>query len=207
MDGHGTSGHHVSTYLAQHLPAVLMQKLMAAAAAGSSSELPAKQRRLFGKAAKQQQQQQQQQDLEFGIAQVPYVVVPDHWPKYGFTPGQVYGSSSSSSNSSSTPPLEHPPGRAVIKQQLVQQKLHSHPLDDDSSSSSSSGGYSHSSSQMWLSPVSAASVVGVPLSQELLAGAFTATDALLAGSGVNVVDRWERGVAVGLGLIPGRGGG
>jgi hypothetical protein len=199
MDGHGTSGHHVSTYLAQHLPAVLLQKLMAAAAAGSSSEPPAKQRRLFGKAAKQQQQQQ---DLEFGIAQVPYVVVPDHWPKYGFTPGQVYGSSSSSS--SSTPPLEHPPGRAVIKQQLVQQKLHSHPLDNDSSSSS--GGYSHSSSQMWLSPVSAASVVGVPLSQELLAGAFTATDALLAGSGVNVVDRWERGVAVGLGLIPGRGG-
>jgi hypothetical protein len=201
MDGHGTSGHLVSTFLAQHLPAVLMQKLVAAAAAANSASNGSstrQQRRLFGKSSKQQQQQQQQQqvqggeaaqDLQFAISQVPYVVVPDHWPKYGFAPAPDSADAYRIKDSNQP---GHTVGRAVGKQQLVQQ-LQSHPLDDadssSSSSSSSSSGYGHSSSQNWLTPVPQQSVQEVGLSQELLSGAFTATDFFLSGSGINVVDR------------------
>jgi hypothetical protein len=195
MDGHGTSGHLVSTFLAQHLPAVLMQKLVAAAAAAANSasngSSTRQQRRLFGKSSKQQQQQQQvqggeaAQDLQFAISQVPYVVVPDHWPKYGFAPAPDSADAYRIKDSNQP---GHTVGRAVGKQQLVQQ-LQSHPLDDADSSSSSSSGYGHSSSQKWLTPVPQQSVQEVGLSQELLSGAFTATDFFLSGSGINVVDR------------------
>jgi len=190
MDGHGTFGHLVSTYLAQHLPAVLMQKLVAAAAAldNSSSNTGQKKQqqkrlKLLGRANKQQEEQQQQgPDVQFAVPQVPYVVVPDHWPKYGFTPAPdtIYAASSATASSKHG----RSAGRAVGKQQLVEQP-HSHPLDDCSSSSSSQG-----SSQQWLSPVSHQSVQEVPLSRQLLTGAFTMTDHLLSGSGVNVIDRW-----------------
>jgi hypothetical protein len=193
MDGHGTSGHLVSTYLAQHLPAVLMQKLVAAAAAadsGSDGSNTRQQRRLFGRSSKHQQQDKDAaQDLQFAVSQVPYVVVPDHWPKYGYAPApdaaDVYRVEDSKQPG-------HTVGRGVGKQQLVQQ-LRSHPLDDadttTSSSSSSSSGFGHSSSQKWLHPVSQQSVQQVALSQEVLSGAFTATDFFLSGSGINVVDR------------------
>jgi hypothetical protein len=204
MDGHGTSGHLVSAYLAQHLPAVLMQKLVAAAAtavnSSGSGERQPKQRRLFGRGSKQQQQQQEQGATPL-FAQVPYIVVPDHWPKYGFVPAPDASHDSSSSSGVASNAPHKPAGRPIGKHQVVQQPLSHeiHDLDADSSSSSSSGSssgsvdrassYSCSSSQGWLD-LSHESVGQVVLSQQLLAAAFTVTDSQLSGSGINVVDRW-----------------
>jgi hypothetical protein len=159
---------------------------------------------------------------DFALSFVPYVVVPDHWPKYGFAAAD---STHSSSSSTVAAQQDDTGGRAVGKQQVVHHAHASTAVDTPSSASSSPGpsprpdpsnstddststsgtwgrdasagssssrstshGYSCSSSQQWLSPVSHESLQQVPLSQELLTSAFTATDWLLSGSGINVVD-------------------
>lgn len=193
MDGHGTHGHVVSAFLAQHLPAVLMQKLVCAAAAlqGSSSssstvELSTpKQRKLFGKASKQHKRQQElEQRLQTGHEQyslggeVPFVVVPASTAS-NTCAGDVFSTLSSSSSARAASR-----GKAVQKQHIVQRPS-CQPLNTDDGSSSSS---MLTSSQPWLNPVPHERVQQVVVTKELLNRTFVEADATLSGA-VNVTDR------------------
>jgi serine/threonine protein phosphatase PrpC len=204
MDGHGRFGHLVSTFLIQHLPAVLMQKVVAAAAgvvlqgSGSSNaswgwqqqQQAGKQQGSGKRQGKQQQQQQlmqaQQQpqhpEMLLG-SQLPYVVIPDHRGEAGSPAGYATaadGAKASVANSSKHAQARH--GRAVSKHQVVPQPGHTahYSLQDSSSSS-----IRHDDAAL---AVPKALVDKVPICQSILTNAFAETDHMLTGSGVNTMD-------------------
>lgn len=181
MDGHGTFGHLVSTYIVQHLPAVLMQKLVAAAAAlhkcssdSSTSQDNSGSSRHAGDKHRGNKQQLQSQQMQ-------YVVVPDH---------------SSSINSSCLVTDLHEQqqqqqqvqkggaqnrrGRLVSRHKVVHQPEH----QQSNSNNSSSSGESLPPYQTVPSNL----VNHVPLSKGLLQAVFAETDHMLTCSGVNVLD-------------------
>jgi serine/threonine protein phosphatase PrpC len=205
MDGHGTFGHLVSTFLIQHLPAVLMQKVVAAAAgvvlqgSGSSRDQSwdwrqQQQQQQMGKQqgsgkrqTKQQlmqaQQQHQQQHPEMLLgSQLPYVVIPDHREEAGSPAGYATaaeGAKASVANISKHAQARH--GRAVSKHQVVPQPEHTarYSLQDSSSSSR------HDDAAV---AVPKALVDQVPICQNLLTNVFAETDHMLTGSGINTLD-------------------
>jgi serine/threonine protein phosphatase PrpC len=200
MDGHGTFGHLVSTFLIQHLPAVLMQKVVAAAAglvlqgSSSSSSEGWRRQQQHGKAAgkrhgKQQQQQQMQHHPEMLLgSQLPYVVIPDHRGEAGshvHYATAAEGAAASVANSSKHAQARH--GRAVSKHKVVPQPEHTaqYNLQENSlqENSSSSGAAADAAVA-----VPKAVVDQVPLCQSLLTAVFAETDHMLIGSGINTLD-------------------
>jgi serine/threonine protein phosphatase PrpC len=198
MDGHGPFGHLVSTFLIQHLPAVLMQKVVAAAAGavlqGNSSSQPWELQQQTGthqgsgkRQSKQQQQQsmqQQQQHPEMLLgSQLPYVVIPDHRGEAGGPAGYATaaeGAKASVANSSKRAQARN--GRAVSKHQVVAQPEHTacYSLQDSPSSSSR-----HADAAV---AVPKAIVDKVPICQSLLTNVFAETDHMLTSSGINTLD-------------------
>jgi hypothetical protein len=197
MDGHGTFGHLVSTFLIQHLPAVLMQKFVAAAAGlvlqGSSSSSGWQRQQQQGKLAGKRHGKQQQQLLAQPPAQhhpemllgsqLPYVVIPDHRGEAGnhaHYATAAEGAAAAVANSSKHAQARH--GRAVSKHKVVPQPEHTahYSLQDSSSSSSKP--------EEAAVAVPKAVVDQVPICQSLLTTVFAETDHMLTGSGINTLD-------------------
>lgn len=186
MDGHGANGHLVSTFLVQHLPAVLMQKLVAAAAAlvQSSSSSGDLRQQSFKQPQKHKRQQHDahQMQPECYDSQLPFVVIPDH---HSSAPGVSSSTASAAlaglqqqqQQSTTKTSLRH--GKVVNRNKVVPKPEHV----PNSSSSSSSGDDTSDAIA-----VPRALVDQVPLSSSLMTAAFGDTDRMLIGSGVNTLD-------------------
>jgi hypothetical protein len=190
MDGHGSHGHLVSTFLLQHLPAVLMQQLVGAAAAllpgapgGSSSDRPAHTRHTDSNRQQQQQQQVSDRTGSDWTTHTTFVVVPQHSHQELHSVQQQQ---------------QRRHGKPVVRHKL----LPVHPDNScssvpnamvgpgkPSSSSSSSNSFDSSSSSSSPDTVVPSSLVNcVPLTPVLLNSVFLETDQQLTGSGINVLD-------------------